>query len=154
MLTCPGSNLGFAIDYIFDCIQVVSCSSANIAMVLCLPSWEILICDFLLLWCIWYQGTLTSLMLSNCGAGLLRVLGLCYLMWRVDLIDKTLMLGKTEGKRIRGRQRMKWLNSVTNSMDMNLSKLWEMMKYREACCVAVHWSQRVWYDLATEQQQL
>ena len=63
------------------------------------------------------------------------------------------MLGKIEGKRIRERQRMKWLNSVTNSMDMNLSKLWEMMKYREACRVAVHWSQRVGYDLATEQQQ-
>ena len=62
------------------------------------------------------------------------------------------MLGKTEGTRVREEQRMKWLNSVTNSVDMNLSKLWEM-KYREPCRVTVHGSQRVGYELATEQHQ-
>ena len=73
--------------------------------------------------------------------GLILMLKLQYfglLMRRADLLEKTLMLGKIEEGRRSGQQRMKWLNSITNSVDMNLSKLWEIGEDRGAWYVAVH----------------
>ena len=71
-----------------------------------------------------------------------------HIVWRADFLEKTLMLGKTDGKRRMKQQRMRWVDSLTNSMDMSLSNLWDIVEDRRAWCATVHRVTKSWNQLS------